>query len=120
MEDATLRFYQDGQLVSEAPFPGLLLLPEIPNRSPGARTLSGRVALPQSWASYDVRVEIPSLGVAGEFVHIKVFPLWLFVALIAAGILLYLGVMVLLFWMAHRRRDKRMLRAYLKTKPQLG
>ncbi len=116
MEDVKLRFYRNGRITSEFSLPGLLILPEIPERSPGTRIIDGQISLPKSWASYEARLEIPSLGVTSEFVSVKVFPLWLLLLLIFCGIGLLAGIAILLLWLAHHLRSKKMLDNYMRTR----
>ncbi|MCL4368950.1 MAG: hypothetical protein M1337_07265 [Actinobacteria bacterium] len=110
LDDVVLRFYHDGKMAREVTVPALLVLPEIPGQSPGFRILSGGVSLPAAWASYDARVEIPSLGIAGDYTRISVFPLWWLLVFCIGGVLLYLalgGLLVILANARHKRRVRR-------------
>ncbi len=110
LDDIKLRFYRGGRVAHEVSLPALLVLPEIPGQSPGYRIFSGDVSLPQAWAAYDARVEIPSLGVVSESTRVSVFPLWWLLVFIGGGILAYLAFCVLLLAGAasrHRRALER-------------
>ncbi len=109
LDDVKLLFYRGGKVVHEVSLPALLVLPAIPGQSPGYRIFNGDVSLPAAWASYDVRIEIPSLGVMSEFTRVSVFPLWWLLVMIGGGLLLYLALCVVLLIgqskrYAHRRR----------------
>ncbi len=107
LDDVKLRFYQGGKVTREVSLPSLLVLPEIPGQSPGYRIFSGDVSLPAAWASYDVRIEIPSLGVTSEFTHVSVFPLWWLLVLIGGGLLLYLALCVFALTTQNARYKRR-------------
>ncbi len=110
LDDVVLRFYHDGKMAREVTVPALLVLPEIPGQSPGYRILSGGVSLPASWATYDARVEIPSLGVTGDYTRISVFPLWWLLVFCIGGLLLYLALGGLLVTIANARHKRRLRR----------
>ena len=111
LDDVKLRFYRGGKVAHEVSLPVLLVLPEIPGQSPGFRIFDGDVSLPAAWASYDARIEIPSLGVTSEFVRVTVFPLWVLLVLIGGGLSLYLAFCAILLVggnARHKRRRRRM------------
>ncbi len=111
LDDVRLCFYRHGKLAHAEQLPQLLLLPEVPGQAPGYRILEGKVDLPDEWAGYEARLEIPSQSVSSAPSTIGVFPLWLLLTVIGS----LAGAYALITWIvigkahhAHRRRMRRL------------